>query len=111
MKSKHQTGRKFTARDVASIISNPVYAGVGIYPAIVPEELWIGAAIVAIKQQGANFWLGVQTNISNSLDLPADETITLCRRFQSVYEAVDQDELRVFTLKGFLHDLRLLAAA
>lgn len=109
MKSKHQSGRKLTARDVQLIISNPVYAGVGIYPAMVPEESWIAAAIVAIKERRAAFWLDVQTNIMNSLNLPDEETVSICRRFKSVYDAVDQDQLRDAILKGFLHDLRLLA--
>jgi hypothetical protein len=111
MKSKHQTGRKFTARDVQLIVSNPVYAGVGIYAAMVPEEMWIAAAIIAIKQQGANFWLDVQTNIVKWLNVPDDNTTTLCTRFQKAYEAADKDEVREATLKGFLHDLRLLCKA
>lgn len=110
MKFKRPTGRQSSARDIQPMVSNPVYAGVGIYPAIVPEEMWIAAAIVAIKQHGADFWRDVQTNIVNSLNLPADNATTLCTRFQSVYEAVDQDQLRETILKGFLHDLRFLAA-
>ena len=109
MKPKPQTGRQFTERDVQLMISNPVYAGIGIYPAIVPEERWIAAAMRAIKEKGASFWLDVQTNIIDSLNLPDDETTLLCRRFRSVYQAVDQDQLREAILKGFLHDLRLLA--
>ena len=109
MKSKHETSQKFSARDVQLIISNPVYAGVGIYPAMVPEESWIATAVVAIKERGADFWLDVQTNIIDSLNLPDEETVSICRRFKSVYDAVDQDQLRDAILKGFLHDLRLLA--
>ena len=110
MKSKRQIGRKFTARDVQLIISNPVYAGIGIYAAMVPEEMWIAAAIVAIKQRGANFWHDVQTNIIEWLNVPNDNTATLCTRFQKTYETADKDEVRQATLKDFLHDLRLLVA-
>ena len=109
MKSARPIGCQFTARDIQLMISNPVYAGVGIYPALVPEETWIAAAIVSIKDQGANFWRDVQTNIVKWLNLPADNAITLCIRFQSVYEAADQDQLHQAILKDFLHDLRLLA--
>ncbi len=38
MTPKHQIGRQFTQRDVQRMISNQVYAGVGIYPAMVPED-------------------------------------------------------------------------
>lgn len=109
MKSKRQAGRQFTARDMQLMFSNPVYAGVGIYPALVPEETWIAAAIVSIKEHGADFWRDVQTNIVKWLHLPADHAITLCIRFQSAYEAADQDQLYQAILKDFLHDLRLLA--
>ena len=109
MKSKRPTGHQFTARDIQLMISNPIYAGVGIYAAIVPEETWIAAAIVAIKDHGASFWRDVQTNIVKWLSLPADSATTLCTRFQSVYEGVDQDQLHQAILKDFLHDLRLLA--
>ena len=110
MKPQRQTGRQFTERDVQLMISNPVYAGVGIYTAMVPEERWIAAAMRAIKEQGANFWLDVQANIIDSLNLPHDKTTMLCTRFQKVYETAENDRIHEETLKGFLHDLRLLAA-
>lgn len=52
MKPKRQTGRQFTERDVQRMSSNPMYAGVGIYPAMVPEEMWIATTIRAIKDHG-----------------------------------------------------------
>ena len=109
MKSKRQTGRQFTARDIQLLISNPVYAGVGIYPALVPQEMWIAAAIVAIEDHGANFWHDVRTNIVKWLNLPVDNATTLCTRFQSIYEAADQNQLHKAILKDFLDDLRSLA--
>jgi hypothetical protein len=108
MKAKPQTCCPFTERDIQLMFSNPVYAGIGIYPAMVPEETWIAAAIVEVQERGSGFWLDVYTNIIESFNVPVDKAIILCRRFQSIYEAVDQDSLRQAIMKGFLHDLRLL---
>lgn len=43
----------FTEEDVRGMISNPVYAGFGPFPKLVPDEQWIQAAIKQIEDQGA----------------------------------------------------------
>ena len=45
--------REFTAEDIADMISNPVYAGIGPYPPVVSDEEWVSAAIVGINEHGA----------------------------------------------------------
>lgn len=49
--------REFTAEDVADMISNPVYAGIGPYPPIVDDDQWVAAALVGINEHGADAFL------------------------------------------------------
>lgn len=44
--------KKWTEDDVARMICNPVYAGVGPFPAIVSDEQWIEAMSKVIQQHG-----------------------------------------------------------
>ena len=46
-------GDGWTGDDVAKIITNPVYAGIGPYPAMVPEDQWVEAVAKLIKERGA----------------------------------------------------------
>lgn len=45
---------ELTAEDVEKILTNPVYVGIGPFPQLVDEALWISAAKKAIKQRGAD---------------------------------------------------------
>jgi hypothetical protein len=47
----------WTPEQVRGIRSNPCYAGVGPYPALVPEADWIHSAARAIEQDGAEQFL------------------------------------------------------
>lgn len=52
---QRQSGNKdgWTGDDVAKVITNPVYAGIGPYPAMVPEDQWVQAVAKLIKERGA----------------------------------------------------------
>lgn len=54
------TGRapgEMTEESIRAYFCNPVYAGVGPYPAIIDDETWIRAAAKALRQDGAEQWL------------------------------------------------------
>lgn len=44
---------KWTADDVRKMLTNPVYAGMGLYPPIVAEDLWLASNVVRIAKEGA----------------------------------------------------------
>jgi hypothetical protein len=46
-----------TPDKMRSLICNPVYAGVGVFPALVDEETWVRAATQMIKKEGAEQFL------------------------------------------------------
>jgi hypothetical protein len=46
-----------TPADLRGIICNPVYAGLGPFPAIVSDEEWVTAAARAIREDGAEQFL------------------------------------------------------
>jgi hypothetical protein len=46
-------GGEWTGDDVAKIVTNPIYAGIGPYPAMVPEDQWVQAVAKLIKERGA----------------------------------------------------------
>jgi hypothetical protein len=41
-----------SADDVKKILSNPIHAGVGPYPSIVPDEIWIQANARRVREEG-----------------------------------------------------------
>lgn len=46
-----------TPQKVRGMIANPVYAGIGPYPAIIDEAEWIRSASKMIKDEGAEQFL------------------------------------------------------
>ena len=50
-----QTG--FTAEDVQGVLTNPIYAGLGPYPALIDDETYVAAAARLIREQGAEQFL------------------------------------------------------
>ena len=46
-------GTAWTVNDIRGIVHNPVYAGIGPYPALIDEATWIGAQQSLIKDDGA----------------------------------------------------------
>ena len=51
------SGGELTLGNVEALLCNPVYAGVGPYPAVVDDETWVRAAAKAMKEQGVEQWL------------------------------------------------------
>jgi len=49
--------KDFTEEDVRGIISNPIYAGFGPFPALISDEQWIQAAIKQIEEVGVTQFL------------------------------------------------------
>jgi hypothetical protein len=47
----------FTAEELKGMICNPVYAGIGPYPQLVDDEMWVRAAARMIKEDGAEQFL------------------------------------------------------
>ena len=50
--------RSGAADDVTKVLVNPVYAGVGPFPAIVTEAWWIEANAKLMAKVGSRAWLG-----------------------------------------------------
>lgn len=46
-----------TPAEVRGMISNPIYAGMGPFPALITDEEWVAAAVQAIKKEGAEQFL------------------------------------------------------
>ncbi|MCI0648004.1 MAG: hypothetical protein L0332_30855 [Chloroflexi bacterium] len=51
-----QTG-EITPAEIRGMVCNPVYAGVGPFPALVSDEQWVAAAAMAIEKEGAEQFL------------------------------------------------------
>jgi hypothetical protein len=39
------------------MVCNPIYAGVGPFPQLIPDEEWVAAAAQSIKKEGAEQFL------------------------------------------------------
>jgi hypothetical protein len=48
---------QFTEEEVRGTIANPIYAGLGPYPQMIPDEQWVRAAAQAIREDGAEQFL------------------------------------------------------
>ena len=51
-----QTG-DITPAEIRGMVCNPVYAGMGPFPALVSDEQWVAAAATAINKEGAEQFL------------------------------------------------------
>lgn len=47
----------FTSGQIAGILCNPVYAGVGVDQAVISDKMWVKAATRLIDEQGAEQFL------------------------------------------------------
>ena len=43
--------------NIRGLICNPIYAGVGPFPSMVPDEIWIGSAAKLIHEEGPDQFL------------------------------------------------------
>jgi hypothetical protein len=48
---------EMTVEKMRSLMCNPIYAGVGSFPAIVDDETWVRAAAQMIKKEGSEQFL------------------------------------------------------
>ena len=55
-RSNDQTG-DITPAEIRGMVCNPVYAGMGPFPALVSDEQWVAAAATAISKEGAEQFL------------------------------------------------------
>lgn len=68
-----QTG-ELTPAEVMGMVCNPVYAGMGPFPALVSDEQWVAAAATAIETEGAEqFWSTRFTYCGRHLPVPASK--------------------------------------
>ena len=44
-------------QSIRGLICNPIYAGVGRFPSMVPDEVWIGSAAKLIREEGPEQFL------------------------------------------------------
>lgn len=51
------SGQELTPEAIKGMICNPIYAGVGPYPAIMSDEEWVRAASKSIKEDGPEQFL------------------------------------------------------
>jgi hypothetical protein len=52
-----QTESDWTPERIQSLVSNPIYTGIGPYPALVTDDVWIAAAIQLIAEEGPDAFL------------------------------------------------------
>lgn len=57
MKLGGSSVQNFTEEEVRGMIANPIYAGIGPYPQLIPDEQWVRCAAKAIAQDGAEQFL------------------------------------------------------
>ena len=57
MKLSGSSMADFTVEEVRGMIANPVYAGVGLYPQLIPDEQWVRCAAKAIAEDGPEQFL------------------------------------------------------
>ena len=63
-----KAGAAMEAWDVQMMLANPIYAGVGEYPAMVTDAEWIEAAMRSIEERGVAVFLGdVLTTLRGSV--------------------------------------------
>jgi hypothetical protein len=48
---------EWTSDQVRGILCNPVYAGIGPFPALVSDHVWVKSAALIISQEGAEQFL------------------------------------------------------
>ena len=92
---------EFTERDVRKMLTNPVYVGIGRYPRMIEDDMWIKAAQMGIKEHGNNFWLDLQTNVIEFLGISEERVFEICEKAKSRYSNSAED-----ALMSMLKDLR-----
>ena len=97
---------KFTGFDVAKMIANPCYAGIGPFQATMSDDKWIAAATRAVRERGDEFCTNVETNLIGFLDMPRDKASKICLDLQVRCDMARNDQDRAAALRQLLADLR-----
>jgi hypothetical protein len=64
---------EFTAEELRGILTNPIYAGLGPYPQIIADEVYIAAAARLIREQGPEqFLVNLLAVLREALGSPFD---------------------------------------
>lgn len=64
-----------TAEKMRSLICNPIYAGVGPFPALIDDEMWVRAAAQMIAKEGPEqFLVNMLYVLRQSLGSDVDES-------------------------------------
>lgn len=50
-------GKEWTEDDVKSILDNPIYTGMGPFPRMITDDLYVTSALKSIKVRGAEEYL------------------------------------------------------
>jgi len=74
------TKKRWTPDDVREMLTNPVYAGVGPYPAIVEEETWLKCNVHLIEETGTS-----------------DVVESILAQFQKVFPGLDVPDAEEYT--------------
>ena len=69
------TETDWTEEEIKGIICNPIYAGVGPFPACVSDEVWVRSAATLIANEGAEQFLVNLLQVLRSC-FPTDSTPT-----------------------------------
>lgn len=65
---------EFTAEDMRGLLTNPIYAGLGPYPQIIADEVYVAAAARLIREQGPEqFLVNLLTVLREALGSPFDQ--------------------------------------
>ena len=57
MKLSGSSFAELTEEEVRGMIANPIYAGIGPYPQLIPDEQWVRCAAKAIAEYGPEQFL------------------------------------------------------
>jgi hypothetical protein len=96
---------EWTEADVRRILSNPIYVGIGPFPRIIADDLWISAQVRLVEEHGVRPRLrAIRTALHEALgyQLPRLATPTW---LDDSYRAVAAEGLEVF-LHRFITQVR-----
>ena len=85
-------------QSVEDIICNPIYVGIGPYPALITDEQWSEAGTIAIKQYGLERYMA---NVLDCVEMAFGEPFP--EREQWVKAA--EKQVKSDGARDFLHDL------
>ena len=91
--------------EVRRILSNPIYVGIGPFPAIIAEDLWIRAQVRLVEEHGVRPRLrAIRTALHESLGYQLPRLATRTWLDES-YSAVATEGLEAF-LRRFIAQVR-----